>query len=377
VASRWIDGAGAAIAGVGLVGALGCDAASALAAARAGLSRASVLPHFRKRSETTGVEEPVIGHGAAVLTQGLEGAVRLRQLARGAMQDLLGGALDPAVLQQRVGLYVALPDPARPRSCRALMAPPEAPAADDEDAEPGAAVRALVHAMVADVAWPQAPAALFWNHSGHAAGAVAIAAAARDLQAGEIDTGIVLAVDSLLDDDTLTWLDLTGRLKCDAAPAGLCPGEAAVALALRRGAESAADAPRLQALAMGEEPLALANGQLCTGQALAETLSMALGEEPLPSAWLFSDHNGEHYRAHELGSAVARLRALHEGFAAPELMFPALAFGDTGAASAPLAAAMARHAWQRGCAPGRTALLAACSDDGARVALRLTMGQSR
>lgn len=373
VANRWVDGGGAVLAGVGLVSALGYDAPTALAAARAGVSRASVQPHWRKRSGVSGVEEPVVGHAAGLLTLGFEGETRLRRLALGALQDLLAERLDAALLKQRVGLYVALPDPERARSCAPLRGAAAAtPEPDPDEPAPAERARAFVHAVAAGVAWVEKPSTLFWNHLGHAAGAVVLGAAAQDLQAGKVDTAIVLAVDSLLDDDSLTWLAACGRLKCDDSPAGLMPGEAAVALALRRPGEAAEPLATLRGLAFAEEPLAQAGGRVSSGEVLTEAVARAWSEAAPQAAWLLADHNGEHHRAHEWGSALARLRSMGDAFADPALWLPALSFGDTGAASTPLAVAMASHAWRRGCAPRTAAVVAACSDGGARAALLLT-----
>jgi 3-oxoacyl-[acyl-carrier-protein] synthase I len=373
VASRWIDGGGALLAGVGLVSALGYDAGTALAAARAGVSRAGVQPHWRKRSGVSGLEEPVTGHAADLLTLGFEGEARLQRLASGALQDLLVERLDNALLQQRVGLYVAMPDPERAQSCPVLRgaasSPPPAAAGEPSTAE---RARAFVQGVAAGVPWAQAPSTLFWSHLGHAAGAVVLGAAVQDLQARKIDTAIVLAVDSLIDEDTLGWLSACGRLKCDDMPAGLMPGEAAVALALRRPGETAGPLASFRGMAFAEEPLAQSEARLSTGEVLTEAVARVWSDSAQPAAWLLADHNGEHHRAHEWGSTLARLRATGDAFADPALWLPALSFGDTGAASMPLAVAMASHAWQRGSAPGTAAVVAACSDGGARAALLLT-----
>lgn len=373
MANRWVDGGAAAISAVGLVSALGYDAPTALAAARAGLSRASVQTHWRKRSGVSGVEEPVVGHAASLLTQGFEGEPRLRRLALGALQDLLAERLEGQFLKQRIGLYVALPDPDRAASCAALRGTPTHAVERDPD-RPDAeeTARAFVHSVAAGVAWPVQPSTLFWSHLGHAAGAVVMGAAAQDLLASKVDTAIVLSVDSLLDDETLTWLAACGRLKCDDMPSGLMPGEAAVALALRRHGEATAPLATLRGLAFAEEPLALAEALVSTGGVLAETVARAWTEATAQGAWLLADHNGEHHRAHELGSALARLRSLGSAFAEPALWLPALSFGDTGAASSTLAVATACHAWQRGCAPGEAAVVLSCSDRGARAAILLT-----
>ncbi len=358
------------LAGVGLVSALGYDAPTALAAARAGLSRACAQAHWRQRSGVTGLEEAVAGHSADLLTLGFAGDTRLLRLAQGALNDLLTRGMDAAQLQQRVGLFVAMPDPGRTSSCQALM--PEGTALDPaEEGDSGTRMGQRVQALTTGIAWPQTPCKFFWSHLGHAAGAVAMAAATQALLAGQVDTAIVLAADSMLDDDTLCWLAVCGRLKCDDAPAGLMPGEAAVALALRRGGEAAQPLARLHGLALAEEPLAQGEGRVSSGEVLAAALAQTWSAAPSPHVWMLGDHNGEIYRANEWGSMLARLRAVDASFADPAIWFPALSFGDTGAASMPLAVAMASQAWQRRYAPGPAALVAACADGGERATLML------
>jgi 3-oxoacyl-[acyl-carrier-protein] synthase I len=71
---------------------------------------------------------------------------------------------------------------------------------------------------------------------------------------------------------------------------------------------------------------------------------------------------------------MARLRGEDDAFAQPAVWLPALSFGDTGAASAALAMAMASHAWQRRCAPAAHALVASASDGSPRAAVLLSSG---
>ncbi len=82
------------IAGIGLVSALGCDAATSCAAARAGLVRSRVLDNFALRSAVDGEAEPVIGHPVSLLTRGFEGDARLMRLLQGALTDLLADTAD-------------------------------------------------------------------------------------------------------------------------------------------------------------------------------------------------------------------------------------------------------------------------------------------
>lgn len=372
MANRWIDAAGVQLTGLGLVGALGYDATTALAAARAGVSRASAQTHWRLRSGVTGLEEPVIGHAADLLTMGFEGSARLKRLASGALQDLASQGADSTGIGGRLGVYLALPRHDRVLGCGSLRSADASPPAPEDLPAPEPAGQFLQGLPGAD-AWLADTVATVLQQGGHTAGVSALQAAVQALLAGQIDTAIVLAVDSLLDEDSLSWLAACGRLKCDDMPSGLLPGEAAVALAFRRTGEAGRPLAALRGLALAEEPLAQAEARVSHGEVLCAVLAQARAADPQrSSAWLLADLNGEHHRAHEWGSALARLRGVDDGFAAPAVWLPALGFGDTFAASAPLAVAMACHAWQRGCAPAAGALVASCADDGARTALLLT-----
>ena len=358
---------------MGLVGSLGYDATTALAAARAGVSRASVQPHWRLRSGVTGLEEPVVGHAAELLTLGFEGPARLRRLASGALQDLVARGAGSTGLRGRLGAYLALPRPDRVHSGNALRDVDGAAAPEPEDPPAADAARIFLRALPATDAWLADAVAAVLHPGGHTAGLSALQVAVQDLLAGRIDTAIVLAADSLLDEDSLSWLATCGRLKCDDMPSGLLPGEAAVALVLCRSGEAGNPLAAVRGLALAEEPLAQSEAGVSHGEALATALAQARAADTAPAgAWLLTDLNGEHGRAHEWGSALARLRSVDDGFAEPAVWLPALSFGDTFAASAPLAVAMACHAWQRGCAPAAGALVASCADEGTRAALLLT-----
>src|SRR5438094_948531 len=96
-----------------MVTSLGCDAATACAAARAGLSRAAEIPGMELMSEVTGEPEPIMAHEVPLLTRGFEGNVRLQRLLVGGLIELKSRL--PAAMLKRggIGFYVSLPDPAR------------------------------------------------------------------------------------------------------------------------------------------------------------------------------------------------------------------------------------------------------------------------
>ena len=327
--------------------------------------------HYRMRSEVEGIEEPAVGHSADLLTLGFEFDARLQRLARAALEQMPVAVT--AMAARRTGLYAALPG--RGRQAVRAVSP------DDDDEEPplddAAWARRLLSRSLAGLAWPAAPQQRFVSTDGHAAGVRALVAAAHDLAAGTVDAALVLAADSLLDEASLRWLHSRGRLKCDGAPSGVRPGEAAAALLLIRPAD-AAQTPvahtRLLGLALHDEAKPQSEGAVSSGVAMARTVAAVRQSLVQGKAWLLSDHNGEHYRANELGCAWARLRADDPSFADAEVWYPALAFGDTGAACALVGVSMATQAWQRGYAPSAAAVVACASDGPTRGALLLHHG---
>lgn len=372
----------ASIIGAGLVTALGYDAPTVCAGARAGLNRAGVIEHYGVRSEVAGDPEAVVGHQASLLTRGFEGEARLVRLAQGGLADLL--AQTPELDWQTRGhqFYVSLPDARRTREGARLIVDDDARRAlaerqsqlppDQAAATNKARAERILRRAAALVQWPIPPVLRFQTFSGHAGGIEAARAALADLQTGVTEIAVLLAVDSLLDEDTLDWLQQMGRLKCDGAPAGFQPGEAAVAIAL-----TARPAPTDQLLglvrstAFTQEQRTLIGGDTAAGEALTEVIAGCWGTDRGESPWLITDQNGEVYRATDWGHAAVRLRARFESFADPVLWYPSISFGDTGAASALAGICMAVHAWGRNYAPATTALIAAASDGAGRAALRL------
>ncbi len=368
---------------MGMVTSLGCDVATSCAAARAGLVRSQVLENYRVRSAVGGEEEPVIGHAATLLTRGFESEARLVRLLQGALTDLLVSTAGFPWREQICRCYMSIPHPRRTstglqlvrdenvRKTRLAAAETEQDGARDRDGADWILANAL---RLAD--WPGEMSVGFVSTAGHAGGVEAVRAAAEDLAAGRIDVAVVLAVDSLLDADTLNWLHICGRLKCDEAPAGLQPGEAAAALLLvasagrvpvRRPESGAA----LCGAYIGKEARALLSGAIPAGNGLADVLATAWSAMNPGRAWIIADQNGEVYRATDWGHAVVRLRTLDGAFAAPTVWYPAASFGDTGAASALVGIAVTAHAFVRHYAPADVALIASASDGDVRGAIAL------
>jgi hypothetical protein len=364
----------------GMVTSLGLDLATSCASARAGVSRAGALPGFRLRSGIDGLEESAVGYAVPLLTRGFEADVRLVRLLQGALEDLAARCATSSETMCSLAAYLSLPDPERTQIVL--------PAADDAartrlSARVGASAEtfALASTVVAEAArmagWVNRVELRFVSTAGHAGGLVALHRALDDLNKGRVREALVLAVDSLLDDDTLGWLHQSERFKCAAQPAGLQPGEAAVAL-LVLAVEAKACAPdggaqldlEHVALAAEERPFESHDGS--TGRALAQALTEVSSGLASTKAWLVCDLNGEVYRAAELGLVMAQARRLNAALADPVVWLPAASFGDTGAASALCAVAMAQQAIARDYAPSSTGVVVAASDGQARAALRFS-----
>jgi hypothetical protein len=89
------------------------------------------------------------------------------------------------------------------------------------------------------------------------------------------------------------------------------------------------------------------------------------------TAWIVTDHNGEAYRALDWGHALVRLGAIAPGFRSAPLLYPALSFGDTGAASGGVACCLVVEALARRWAPADAALVLSAADGPERTAVAL------
>jgi len=277
-------------------------------------------------------------------------------------------------------LYLALPDPKRIYGYLDRIDDVERRVeleglATSRDLPPVATVaQHLVERTVSLLGWPPLRVAHVTTGS-HASVTEALAAAAHDLVSAPRDASvqvpsvaIVGGVDTLLDAETLTWLLETRQLKHPDNPVGIEPGEAAAFLVLRRepeagriaasGRQDSLPSPILGYMAGAQVGAASPPGTP-SGVALDAAISAAAQEagEIAPPAWLLVDQDGTTDRSTELGSVLVRMRqrGLNVG---PELLCPAVSFGDVGVASGAVAACLAMAAWNRGWAPARVAYVA-------------------
>lgn len=212
---------------------------------------------------------------------------------------------------------------------------------------------------------------------GSAAGLVAVQQARVAVESGAVQLAIAGGVDSHLDPGFLERLDEAGRCKSVGNKWGFPPGEGAGMLAIcslstargiRRSslADIVADGAAIESAFYGSD-------LVCTGEGLTSAIHDALGGLSWPSeavSTTYCDINGEFHRTEEFMYATQRLPA--NAFQAIETyVAPADCWGDVGAASGPLFAALAIESGRRGYSKGPHALLWAASDSGQRASLLL------
>jgi 3-oxoacyl-[acyl-carrier-protein] synthase-1 len=344
-----------AITGIGVTSALGAGTAQACAALRAGLSRVVENQRYLvKALDPRGDPEPLRAAASRSVSPFASGSARLYPLAL----EALGAAIVEAGLKRedigRTTLHLALPGQSRPGMSGL-----------DESFADELCLRGGLSRF----------AAVTVTRAGHSGVVEAMESGLDSLQKNREGYAIVLAADSLLDNPTLRWLDARDRLKGSRNPEGIAVGEAGVALVVERTRHAEARRASLWATVdstgVSQEKATILGGKPGLGVGLTGALREALrGLDAPPSpAWVLTDHNGERYRAQELGYVVNRVTEVFPTLR--HTWYVADGVGDTGAAVGGLLAARAAHAFVRRYAPAAQAMIFTSSDDGGRGVLVL------
>lgn len=348
-----------AITAMGAVTSVGMNAVTTCASIRAGLARPVALDCGLVLDLEDYKEIPIVGHPAGSIAQGFSNVGRWLQLAPPALKDLCDSG----------GLPAPTADPAFWAATRLVVV---LPVLDDRFVpDPNCSPEALPAAFVAPLQHRVrqffGPAQTTVHPRGRTGLLEGLSAAREWIAQGHSSRVVLLAVDSLVDRAALDWLSETGRIRCDTNPVGLSPGEAGCALLVEDAASAAergaAPMAFLGAVSTHAEPQATLAGHASQGKSLSTAIAEVLtrlGSRTPYTGPAIVDLNGETWRAHEFGSARARVpRDLWQG---DDVIVPAESVGDTGAATAALQCALACRALARGYAPW-DALLMTCSDE--------------
>ena len=338
------------ICGIGARTPLGLDAASSAAAVRAAISAIAAHPALVDR----------FGEPARLASDvALDPALPIGQRLETLLQSALAQAVEGLGLQRPVFCWLGMPQP-RDGLGAAGYEQIERNLQSARSGLPVSAVRLLP--------------------SGHAAGLMAIQAAAQQIASGEAEVCLATGVDSYLDAACVKWLDHAGRLMSGSNRNGFPPGEAAAACLLAGAATAKRNGwpvlAHVAAAATAKEPQPLGSDGVCVGLGLTAALNGVIASLQQPQQQItatYCDLNGERHRNEEFGYALLRTQLAFVD--AHDYLCPADCWGDVGAASGPLYAVLAIAAAQRGYATGTLPVMWAGSDNGYRAALLLSLSQ--
>lgn len=310
---------GTVIIGMGMVTAVGLNAAQTAASVRAGTVRFAESSIHDKRFQPFVMSIlpddvfPPLSPELAKVTGLTSRQIRMLRLAAPALREAVAGV--PGL--KKIPLYLGGAEPLADR-----------PAPIGEPF-----LRQL--AIQAEVDIDLAGSRVFAD--GRAAGLVALKAAMEALASGRAESVLVGGVDSFLDLYLLGTLDMENRILAPGVMDGFIPGEGAAFLLLtRQGNPVAPLKPELGVVSpvfLGFEQGHLYSEQPYRGDGLAGAFTglVSSGSVTVPIRELYTAMNGENHWAKELGVAFMR----NSGHFDPSYgaHHPADCIGDTGAAS--------------------------------------------
>lgn len=342
-----------AILGFGMVTSVGRDAVSSCASLRAGLSRPSDLHGFRVLSDDATEAIPLVGHPIEGFSDGFAFLGRWLRLALSSLEDLLRQFSDvPADFWSETGLLVLVP-----------TYPDQYGAEGTFDGD--FFLTNYVDPLLELTKVPISPSARRVLRSDECGLALATLQVRRELQESRgLKRIILLSADSYVENAALSWLRKEERLKMPDQPDGLIAGEAGVCLMVAPASNTRDSAAVLTGIGYtgGTEAL--------LGQGLAEAVERCLDEAACSRPFrgeLFTDLNGESWRAENLGRALVKLQ--RERLAGNPLQTLCGSVGDTGIATDLLNLCYAVRARERGYAWSPDALILRASASGAQSAL--------
>ena len=333
------------ITATGMICPVGLTAPAACAAKRAGVSAFKDLPYHDNQGE------PIVGATIPSMVVSSRRAPQLIEMLAKSLADLLES--QAALDWDRVPLLVGLAEPDRPGTQASLAQ----------------SIVAHVQEVLGIRFHPTYSRAYA---SGHTAGFEALAAARKLLSDSSIPGCLVCGVDSIVEENTLLWLESNFRLKTRANRDGVIPGEAAASALLQK-RPLTGTITEIVGLGFGKEKAHILSETPLLGLGLTEAVRTALAEASLGMHEIdcrLSDVTGELYGFKELLLVEGRLMRVVRKQEQP-LWHWAEAIGDCGAAAGVVQLVLAHEAFRKGFAPGERMICMTSAAPGDRSAVVL------
>jgi len=199
---------------------------------------------------------------------------------------------------------------------------------------------------------------------GAAAGVGLLPDVADALGQSSVSRVLLIGVDSLIGRADLDRFRTAGRLQGQTAQ-GLVPGEGAGAVVLSL---NPCRGMAVRGVGLATEPDPVTGTRQSQGRGMVSALKAACASPDHPESdiiFAVSNLNGERYAALEMLVFRARFYRTHREYMATA--YPAMSFGETGAAGGAIALAVAADAFRRGHAPGAHAMIEITSESGMRA----------
>lgn len=337
----------------------------ACAAARAGITRARELAGPPILDEDTVELAPVIGHAHPTDTEGFRGTARLVRLGAAALHNLLRYSGLPGSSLTQAACFLSI------QSTFLHKAATAGESLEEHDAPAPEAVLALLTRTTGMHFSERHRVVRSDDHHGPLQ---AVQEAVALLQSLQVDRCIIGGIGCFLDPEVLERLHTLRLLKTAHHPVGFMPGEAAAFFLMERYDTARRRKGRIEA-AIGPVAAAREGVHRFAGSSMGVGLAEAadrvlLAAGPRQPGLLIHNLNGENWRAMEWSSALMRLSARHSVQHLPA-WFPAGSFGETGAATGPIAVCMATRGFARGYARARHVMIGMSSYDGHKACLML------
>lgn len=350
-----------AITSLGMISSVGYDVVTTCASVRAGIRRPRDIYHFSVLDEESQEMVPLTGCQIHGYTEGFNIIGFWVRAGLSCLNDLIGYGALPEKSDKGFWSNTGLIGVTPPIS--------DARFDSDESITPPMLKQAYFDRLMEMFDFPILQDNLGVICAGHVGAITAIKQAKAMIAKNKLERIIILAVDSYLDPMTLDWLEEHGRLKTLGNPAGLTPGEAGACFMVESVRSAQNRQVPIQAFikepALAVEKNHLFSNAISQGDGLAAVISDALSQTEVSGSFLgtiFSDLNGEAWRAYELGTARVRIPHLLGG--ENKFIYPCEYLGEIGAASGAVAICLAARSFQRGYSDCDTILVISSSDYG-------------